>query len=208
DLPRVDRLQGRGQGGQWWHAVAGSDAGSRRSSPPTSKGRRRRPRAGRRSSSCRWGRWSPTATSPVRPSTTRPWPRSPPPSASRARGGPRPGVARPAGADGRYGLSAGERRGRAARRAGLDTIPAIVRSADELGSLEQAVVENLHRADLNAMEEAAAYQQLIEEFQLTHEQAAARVGKSRVAVTNALPLFQLPASPQKLVADGALTRAP
>ena len=62
-----------------------------------------------------------------------------------------------------------------------------------MASLEQAVVENLHRADLNAMEEAAAYQQLIEEFDLTHEQVAARVGKSRVAVTNSLRLFQLPA---------------
>ena len=66
-------------------------------------------------------------------------------------------------------------------------------SADDTASLEQAVVENLHRADLNALEEAAAYQQLIEEFDLTHEQVAARVGKSRAAVTNSLRLFQLPA---------------
>jgi ParB family chromosome partitioning protein len=116
-----------------------------------------------------------------------------------------PILVRPADAEGSYELIAGERRWRAARRAGLDAIPAIVRSADELASLEQAVVENLHRADLNAMEEAAAYQQLIEEFDLTHEQAAARVGKSRVAVTNSLRLFQLPASLQRMVADGQLT---
>ena len=116
-----------------------------------------------------------------------------------------PILVRPADGEGSYELIAGERRWRAARRAGLDTIPAIVRTADELASLEQAVVENLHRADLNAMEEAAAYQQLIEEFDLTHEQAAARVGKSRVAVTNSLRLFQLPASLQRMVADGQLT---
>lgn len=107
--------------------------------------------------------------------------------------------------DGNYELIAGERRWRAARRAGLDRIPALVRSADDRGSLEQAVVENLHRADLNALEEAAAYQQLIEEFHLTHEQVATRVGKSRVAVTNALRLFQLPAVVQKMVVDGQLT---
>jgi ParB family chromosome partitioning protein len=107
--------------------------------------------------------------------------------------------------DGTYELIAGERRWRAARRAGLDTIPAIIRSTDDVGSLEAAVVENLHRADLNAMEEAAAYQQLIEEFELTHEAVATRVGKSRVAVTNSLRLFQLPASLQRMVADGELT---
>ena len=116
-----------------------------------------------------------------------------------------PVLVRPADDDGAYELIAGERRWRAARRAGLDRIPAIVRTADDLGSLEQAVVENLHRADLNAMEEAAAYQQLIEEFGLTHEQVSARVGKSRVAVTNSLRLFQLPAGLQALVADGTLT---
>ena len=107
--------------------------------------------------------------------------------------------------DGTYELIAGERRWRAARRAGLDTIPSIIRSTDDIGSLEAAVVENLHRADLNAMEEAAAYQQLIEEFELTHEAVATRVGKSRVAVTNSLRLFQLPASLQRMVADGELT---
>jgi ParB family chromosome partitioning protein len=116
-----------------------------------------------------------------------------------------PILVRPADDDGSYELIAGERRWRAARRAGLDRIPAIIRVADDVASLEQAVVENLHRTDLNAMEEAAAYQQLIEEFGLTHEQVSARVGKSRVAVTNSLRLFQLPAGLQALVADGSLT---
>jgi ParB family chromosome partitioning protein len=115
-----------------------------------------------------------------------------------------PVLVRPA-ADGRYELIAGERRWRAARRAGLSSIPALVKVLDDTASLEQAVVENLHRQDLNALEEAAAYQQLIEEFHLTHEQVAARVGKSRAAITNALRLFQLPPAVQKLVAEGDLT---
>lgn len=104
-----------------------------------------------------------------------------------------------------FELVAGERRWRAARRAGLDTIPALLKVLDDTASLEQAVVENLHRADLNPLEEAAAYGQLIEEFHLTHEQVAQRVGKSRAAVTNALRLFQLPQAVQKLVADGQLS---
>jgi ParB family chromosome partitioning protein len=108
-------------------------------------------------------------------------------------------------ADDRYELIAGERRWRAAKRAGLQSIPAIVRSVDDTASLEQALVENLQRADLNALEEAAAYQQLIEDFGLTHEQVAQRVGKSRAAVTNTLRLFQLPPGVQKLVADGRLS---
>jgi ParB family chromosome partitioning protein len=106
---------------------------------------------------------------------------------------------------GRYRLIAGERRWRAARRAGLDTIPAIVRETDELGSIEQALVENLHRQDLTALEEASAYQQLIEDFELTHDQVATRVGKSRVAVTNTLRLLQLPPTIQHLLADGRLS---
>jgi ParB family chromosome partitioning protein len=106
---------------------------------------------------------------------------------------------------GRYRLIAGERRWRAARRAGLDTIPAIVRETDDLGSIEQALVENLHRQDLTALEEAAAYQQLIEDFELTHDEVATRVGKSRVAVTNTLRLLQLPPTIQHLLADGRLT---
>jgi len=104
-----------------------------------------------------------------------------------------------------YELIAGERRWRAAKRVGLPTIPAIVREGDDLSSLEQALVENLHRQDLNPLEEAAAYQQLIEDFGLTHDQLATRVGRSRVAITNTLRLFQLPPAVQKLVGEGLLS---
>ena len=111
--------------------------------------------------------------------------------------------------EGRYELIAGERRWRAAKRAGLQTIPVVVRDADtDSALLEQALVENLHRADLNAMEEAGAYQQLIEDFGLTQEQVATRVGKSRAAVSNTLRLFQLPPAIQALVADDELERGP
>ena len=78
-----------------------------------------------------------------------------------------PILVRPAGVGGRYELIAGERRWRAARQAGLATVPALVRTADDLGSLEQALVENLHREDLTALEEAAAYQQLVDDFGMT-----------------------------------------
>jgi ParB family chromosome partitioning protein len=115
-----------------------------------------------------------------------------------------PILVRPAGA-GQYELIAGERRWRAAKRAGLQTIPALVRDVEDAGALEQALVENLHREDLNALEEAAAYQQLMEDFKLTQEQVGIRVGKSRSAVTNTLRLFQLPPSVQKLVADRKLS---
>jgi ParB family chromosome partitioning protein len=107
--------------------------------------------------------------------------------------------------DGTYQLIAGERRWRAARRAGLALIPAIVRETDDLGSVERALVENLHRQDLSPLEEAAAYQQLIEDFSLTHEQVATRVGKSRSAVTNTLRLMSLPPAIQHLLADGRLS---
>ena len=104
-----------------------------------------------------------------------------------------------------FELIAGERRWRAARRAGLQSIPALVKTVEDRGSLEQALVENLHRQDLNPLEEAAAYQQLIEDFQLTQEDVGNRVGKSRAAITNTLRLLQLPPSIQKLVAEGQLT---
>jgi ParB family chromosome partitioning protein len=106
---------------------------------------------------------------------------------------------------GEYELIAGERRWRAARRAGLATVPVLVRQADDLASLEQAVVENLHRADLNPLEEAAAYAQLLEDFALTHEQLAARVGRSRAAVSNTLRLLQLPAAIQRFLVEGSLS---
>jgi ParB family chromosome partitioning protein len=108
-------------------------------------------------------------------------------------------------ADDKYELIAGERRWRAAKRAGLPSVPAIVREVDDTTSLEHALVENLHRQDLNPLEEAAAYQQLIEDFHLTHDQVATRVGKSRAAVSNTLRLFQLPPAIQKLVAESQLS---
>src|SRR5580704_11295118 len=104
-----------------------------------------------------------------------------------------------------YELIAGERRWRAARRAGLQTIPVLVQVADDVASLEQALVENLHRVDLNALEEAAAYQQLIDEFGLTHEQVASRMGKGRATVTNTLRLLQLPAGAQQALAEGSIS---
>ena len=108
-------------------------------------------------------------------------------------------------AAGTFQLIAGERRWRAARRAGLATIPAIVRTTDDRGLVEQALVENLHRQDLTALEEAAAFQQLIEDFGLTHDDVATRVGKSRSTVTNTLRLLQLPPAIQRFVAEGQLT---
>jgi ParB family transcriptional regulator, chromosome partitioning protein len=107
--------------------------------------------------------------------------------------------------EGEYELIAGERRWRAARRAGLQTIPVIIQSVSESHSLEHALVENLHRADLNPLEEAAAFHQLIDDFGYTHEQVATRVGRSRTAVTNTLRLLQLPAGVQRAIADGNLT---
>jgi len=104
-----------------------------------------------------------------------------------------------------YELIAGERRCRAARRAGLQSIPALVQSIDDLASLERALVENLHREDLNPLDEAAAYQQLIDDFNMTHEKVAKRVGKSRTAISNALRLFQLPTSILRYVREGLLS---
>ncbi|MBV9953597.1 MAG: ParB/RepB/Spo0J family partition protein [Acidimicrobiia bacterium] len=107
--------------------------------------------------------------------------------------------------DDRYELIAGERRWRAAKRAGLQSIPAVVKVTSDDASLEQALVENLHRDDLNPLEEAAAYQQLIEDFGLTHDELSRRVGKSRSAISNTLRLHQLPPAIQRLVLDGQLS---
>ncbi len=105
-----------------------------------------------------------------------------------------------------YELIAGERRWRAARRAGMQTIPVLVQpETGDVTSLEQALVENLHREDLNALEEAAAYQQLIDEFGLTHEQVATRMGKGRATVTNTLRLLQLPAGAQRALAERTIS---
>jgi ParB family chromosome partitioning protein len=110
------------------------------------------------------------------------------------------------GEDESYELIAGERRWRAARRAGLQTIPVLVQpDTGDVSSLEQALVENLHREDLNALEEAAAYQQLIDEFGLTHEQVATRMGKGRATITNTLRLLQLPAGAQRALAERTIS---
>ncbi|MGH9069579.1 MAG: ParB/RepB/Spo0J family partition protein [Acidimicrobiales bacterium] len=115
-----------------------------------------------------------------------------------------PVLVRPVGDD-QFELIAGERRWRAARRAGLQLIPALVQVADDVSTLEQALVENLHREDLSGLEEAAAYQQLIEDFGVTHEELARRVGKSRTTVTNTLRLLQLPPLVQRLIAERSLS---
>jgi len=114
-----------------------------------------------------------------------------------------PVLVRPAG-DG-YELVAGERRWRAAHRAGLQSIPAIVRQTEDRRALQAALVENLQRDDLNPLEEAAAYQQMIEDFSMTHEQVASTVGRSRAAVTNTMRLLQLPPSIQRALREGRLS---
>jgi ParB family chromosome partitioning protein len=103
-----------------------------------------------------------------------------------------------------YELIAGERRWRAARRVGLQTLPAIVRMADDAAMLQQAIVENVQREELNPLEEAAAYQQLIEDFSFTHDEVATRVGKSRATITNTLRLLQLPPTIQRYVKEGTV----
>jgi ParB family chromosome partitioning protein len=105
---------------------------------------------------------------------------------------------------GGYELIAGERRWRAARRVGLQTVPAMVRVADDAAMLQHAIVENIQREELNPLEEAAAYQQLIEDFSLTHDDVATRVGKSRATITNTLRLLQLPPSIQRSLKDGTI----
>lgn len=105
-----------------------------------------------------------------------------------------------------YVLIAGERRCRAARIAGLEEIPAIIKAGevDETTSLAEALIENVQREDLSPLEEAAGYQQLLEEFGLTHEEVAQKVGKSRSAITNTLRLLQLPTAIQGMVNRGEL----
>ncbi len=104
-----------------------------------------------------------------------------------------------------FELIAGERRWRAAQLAGLADVPVIVREADDRSVLELALIENLQRENLNPLEEALGYSQLINQFELTQDQAAAKVGKSRVAVTNALRLLKLPAEVQEHVRLGRLS---
>tara|TARA_B100000586_G_scaffold99529_1_gene71212 strand:- start:404 stop:1315 length:912 start_codon:yes stop_codon:yes gene_type:complete len=107
--------------------------------------------------------------------------------------------------NGRYELIAGERRWLAARRAGLSSIPAVVRRIQDIESFEQAIIENLHREDLNPIDEAVAYHRLMDEFSMTQQQVAERVGRSRPAVANALRLLHLSSDIQRLIMDGALS---
>ena len=113
------------------------------------------------------------------------------------------GRAAPGGA--RYQLVMGERRWRAAQAAGLATIPAIVRETADDSMLRDALLENIHRVQLNPLEEAAAYQQLLEEFEVTHDELAARIGRSRPLITNMIRLLRLPIAVQRRVAAGVLS---
>jgi ParB family chromosome partitioning protein len=114
-----------------------------------------------------------------------------------------PIIVRPKG-DG-YEVVAGERRWRAARAAGLKTIPSIVRRPSDTESLEMALIENVHRDDLNAIEEAYAYQQLVDDFNITHAELSKKVGRSRSAITNILRLLTLPIEVQAMVRGGVLS---
>jgi len=106
---------------------------------------------------------------------------------------------------GHYELVMGERRWRAAQRAGLERVPAIVRETAENEMLRNALIENLHREQLNPLEEASAYQQLLDDFDATHEELASRVGRSRPHISNTLRLLNLPPAVQKRVAAGVLS---
>jgi ParB family chromosome partitioning protein len=106
---------------------------------------------------------------------------------------------------GRYEIVMGERRWRAAQQAGLDAIPAIVRKTSDDAMLRDALLENIHRVQLNPLEEAAAYQQLLEEFEVTHEELANRIGRSRPVITNMIRLLKLPLPVQRRVAAGVLS---
>src|SRR5215475_6180011 len=105
----------------------------------------------------------------------------------------------------RYQLVMGERRWRAAQQAGLATIPSIVRETADDSMLRDALLENIHRAQLNPLEEAAAYQQLLDEFEVTHEELASRIGRSRPLITNMIRLLRLPIAVQRRVAAGVLS---
>jgi ParB family chromosome partitioning protein len=107
--------------------------------------------------------------------------------------------------DDQFELVMGERRWRASQRAGLETIPAIVRETADDDMLRNALLENIHRVQLNPLEEAAAYQQLLEEFEVTHEELANRIGRSRPAITNMIRLLKLPLPVQRRVAAGVLS---
>ena len=116
-----------------------------------------------------------------------------------------PIVVRSPDRSGRYQLVMGERRLRAAQQAGLTTIPAIVRETSDDNMLRDALLENIHRVNLNPLEEAAAYQQLLDEFDVTHDELAARLGRSRPLITNMIRLLRLPLAVQRRVAAGVLS---
>lgn len=105
----------------------------------------------------------------------------------------------------RYELIMGERRLRASKEVGLDKIPAVIRDTADENMLRDALLENLHRSDLNPLEEASAYQQLLEDFGITQDELAKRIGRSRPRITNTLRLLNLPAEVQRKVAAGVLT---
>ncbi|MGP3533584.1 ParB/RepB/Spo0J family partition protein [Microbacterium sp. RD1] len=107
--------------------------------------------------------------------------------------------------DGQYELIMGERRTRAAREAGLDSIPAVVRDTADEHLLRDALLENLHRSQLNPLEEASAYQQLLEDFGITQEELASRIGRSRPQISNTIRLLRLPVPVQQRVAAGVLS---
>ena len=107
--------------------------------------------------------------------------------------------------DASYELVMGERRWRAAQEAGLDTIPAIVRQTDDADMLRDALLENLHRSQLNPLEEAAAYQQLLEDFSCTHDELASRIGRSRPQISNTIRLLKLSPAVQRRVAAGVIS---
>jgi len=108
-------------------------------------------------------------------------------------------------ADGAYELVMGERRTRAAREAGLDAIPAILRETSDENLLRDALLENLHRSELNPLEEASAYQQLLDDFGITQEELASRIGRSRPQISNTIRLLRLPVPVQQRVAAGVLS---
>ena len=157
------------------------------------------------SRSCRPDRSCRTACSPARSSTRTRWPSSSTRSArwacsSRSSSGRCRGRETPS-----YELVMGERRWRAAQQAGLERIPAIVRATDDTDMLRDALLENLHRSQLNPLEEAAAYQQLLEDFGCTHDELAQRIGRSRPQISNTIRLLKLSPAVQRRVAAGVLS---
>ena len=116
-----------------------------------------------------------------------------------------PIIVRKSGDEEKYEIIAGERRYRATKKNGLDTIPALmVEDIDDTSSLEMALIENIHREDLSPMEQAYCYKQLIDEFNITHQEMSKRIGKSRTAITNSLRLLTLPLEVQKLLDDNLI----